>query len=233
MQRARPTVVKKIIANANLQSLNGVPPRQSLSAGVPFPAFLAFTSVFYFINLTNSRHWVKGARARAINNTTTASALTTARARARDNGTTGQRQRDNDNTWPGGLTCFTFALALTTLTVLGDVEATRQNPQALFNLTKSKETARRINNETDEGPLWARKPGSVSESGARLPQRFPSVPCSNNRTLLVSVRGANSQCLSNVFLNSVRCDNSCGRVLDRLTDGADRRRRQGEVRKGG
>lgn len=155
-------------------------PRQSLSpgtsAGVPFPAFLAFTSVFYFINLTNSRHWVKGARARAINNTTTASALTTARARARDNGTTGQRQRDNDNTWPGGLTCFTFALALTTLTVLGDVEATRQNPQALFNLTKSKETARRINNETDEGPLWARKPGSVSESGARLPQRFPPVP---------------------------------------------------------
>lgn len=64
-----------------------------------------------------------------------------------------------------GLTCFTFALALTMLTVLGDVEATRQNPQALFNLTKSKETARRINNETDEGPLWARK--AESESGAR------------------------------------------------------------------
>lgn len=48
-----------------------------------------------------------------------------------------------------------------------------------------------------------------------------------------SCSSANSQCLSNVFLNSVRCDNSCGRVLDRLADGADRRRRQGEVRKGG
>lgn len=67
-------------------------PRHGLSpgtgAGVPFPDFLAFTSVFYFINLTNSRHWVKGARARAINNTTTTSAFTTARARATGNGTT-------------------------------------------------------------------------------------------------------------------------------------------------
>jgi len=43
-----------------------------------------------------------------------------------------------------------------------DALATQQNPQALFNLTKSKETARRINNETDEGPLWARKTGSAA-----------------------------------------------------------------------
>jgi len=62
-----------------------------------------------------------------------------------------------------GLTCFTFRPLHTYIhTDHSDALATQQNPQALFNLTKSKETARRINNETDEGPLWARKTGSAA-----------------------------------------------------------------------